>query len=125
MSEKVFPDMTPAQRERLALLAEECGELVQDVCKALRHGWDSHHPDTGNGNKTKLTEEAAHVLVAIALMVECGDIDPEWLYTEVERKIGRVWLYLHHNSDEAQRLAGRVDLVIGEAIARPESGCKG
>lgn len=26
-------------------LIEECGELIQALCKAERFGWDNHHPD--------------------------------------------------------------------------------
>lgn len=40
-----FNKLTPAQAERLAMLAEECGEVIQIVGKILRHGYDSHHPD--------------------------------------------------------------------------------
>ena len=40
-----FNKLTPAEAERLAMLAEECGEVVQIVGKILRHGYDSQHPD--------------------------------------------------------------------------------
>jgi hypothetical protein len=37
--------VTEAEKERLAMLAEEAGEIVQIIGKILRHGYDSHHPD--------------------------------------------------------------------------------
>ncbi len=40
-----FNQLTPAQAERLAMLAEECAEVIQIVGKILRHGYESHHPD--------------------------------------------------------------------------------
>lgn len=43
-----FNRLTPAQAERLAMLAEECGEVIQIVGKILRHGYDSWHPDQSN-----------------------------------------------------------------------------
>lgn len=39
-----FNKLTPAEAERLAMLAEECGEVIQIVGKILRHGYDSYHP---------------------------------------------------------------------------------
>lgn len=40
-----FNKLTPAEAERLAMLAEECGEVIQVIGKILRHGYDSYHPD--------------------------------------------------------------------------------
>lgn len=34
-----FNGLSPAEVERLALLAEECGEVIQTVGKILRHGY--------------------------------------------------------------------------------------
>jgi NTP pyrophosphatase (non-canonical NTP hydrolase) len=39
-----FNQLTPAEAERLAMLAEECGEVIQVIGKILRHGYDSYHP---------------------------------------------------------------------------------
>jgi len=47
--EKHFNGLSPAEAERLALLAEECGEVVQAVCKVLRHGYESTNPTLCNG----------------------------------------------------------------------------
>ncbi len=45
-----FNNLTPGAAERLAVLAEECGEVIQAVSKIQRHGYDSGHPrgDTSN-----------------------------------------------------------------------------
>jgi hypothetical protein len=37
-----FNQLTDAEAERLALLAEECGEVVQVIGKILRHGYESY-----------------------------------------------------------------------------------
>ena len=33
-----FNNLTPGEAERLAILAEECGEVIQIIGKILRHG---------------------------------------------------------------------------------------
>ena len=48
-----FNKLTPAEAERLAILAEECGEVIQVIGKILRHGYDSYHPDQ-QGTKPEL-----------------------------------------------------------------------
>lgn len=44
-----FNQLTPAQAELLALLAEECGECVQAIGKILRHGYGSSNPLLASG----------------------------------------------------------------------------
>ena len=39
-----FNKLTPAEAERLAMLSEEAGEIVQIVGKILRHGYESFNP---------------------------------------------------------------------------------
>lgn len=46
-SQTHFNGLSPAEAERLAILAEECSEVVQKVCKTLRNGYESTHPDGG------------------------------------------------------------------------------
>lgn len=40
-----YNKLTPAEAERLAMLAEECAEVIQVVGKILRHGYESFHPN--------------------------------------------------------------------------------
>ena len=40
----LFSKLTPPEIERLAMLSEECGEVIQVIGKILRHGYDSYHP---------------------------------------------------------------------------------
>lgn len=37
-------ELTPAQAERLQMLAEEASEVIKVCMKILRHGYASHHP---------------------------------------------------------------------------------
>jgi hypothetical protein len=44
--------MAEAERERLAMLAEEAGEIVQIIGKILRHGYESYHPEDSEKSQT-------------------------------------------------------------------------
>jgi hypothetical protein len=54
MEARMLPNLNPAQAERLAILAEECGEIVQVIGKILRHGFESTHPEGGPTNRQLL-----------------------------------------------------------------------
>lgn len=92
-----FNKLSPAQAERLALLAEECAETIQVIGKILRHGLDSHHPDDPHtSNRVLLARELAHVQVAADMLDEAGDFSAaEYLFAK-DRKRERIGKYLHH-----------------------------
>lgn len=57
-----FNNLTPAEAERLAMLAEECAEVIQIIGKIQRHGYDSYHPnDPRTTNRDLLAKELADV----------------------------------------------------------------
>jgi NTP pyrophosphatase (non-canonical NTP hydrolase) len=68
--------MTEAERERLAMLAEEAGEIVQIVGKILRHGYESYHPDDPLKvtNRQHLTNELQDIDGVVYGMVSNGDL---------------------------------------------------
>jgi hypothetical protein len=71
-----FNRLTPAEAERLAMLAEEAGEVVQAVTKILRHGYESYHPtDPGMNNRSILRAEIADLRAVWELMFEAGDVE--------------------------------------------------
>ncbi len=92
--------LTPAQAERLALLAEECGELVQAIGKVLRHGYDSHNPNdrTHRGNRADVEREAGQVIAVIDMMCEAGELDAGPVNGATAEKRLSVRKYLHHAS---------------------------
>ena len=58
--------MTEAERERLAMLAEEAGEIVQIVGKILRHGYESYHPDDPKKKQNRwILEDEINDLAAV------------------------------------------------------------
>ena len=71
-----FNGLTNAQSERLAMLAEEAGEIVQAVGKILRHGYTSKHPAylDGLNNRQMLEEELRDLLAVAQEMGERADI---------------------------------------------------
>jgi len=92
-----FNQLTPAEAERIALLMEECGEVIQACGKILRHGFDSCHPDGGDDNRRLLEIELGDVIMAKKLMNEEGDIADctvEGLAVLKRRTVGT---YLHHH----------------------------
>lgn len=99
-----FNKLTPAQAERLALLSEECGGVIQVIGKILRHGFDSTHPERGRTNRQWLEKELGGVEFAKSLLVENphgGELDLNreaigWAFAE---KGMRCFQYLHHNAD--------------------------
>lgn len=94
MSDKHFNNLTPAQAERLAMLAEECGEVIQIVGKILRHGYDSEHPITGKGNRQLLQKELCDVFAVAAQLHSDGvkghSVDD--LFSAWKKKL----MYSHH-----------------------------
>ena len=64
-----FNQLTPAEAERLAMLADEAGEIVQAVGKILRHGYESYHPENPNtNNRDLLAMEITDLLAVIEMM---------------------------------------------------------
>lgn len=91
-----FNKLTAAQDEALALLAEECAEVIHAVTKIQRHGFHSTHPVSSVPNVESLQKELGDVLAAIAIVkantvVEQGAIDEAR-----SNKLDVVAEFLHH-----------------------------
>lgn len=93
-----FNGLTPAQAERLALLLEECGEVIQIVGKILRHGLYSWNPEAvGSQTNIELLErELGDLTLAIALMAEASEVSTARIWELADKKRSRVRKYLHH-----------------------------
>lgn len=95
---KSFNKLSAAQIERLAILAEECGETVQAAMKVIRRGYDRKHPrKPGPTNRGHLEDEIGNVLNAIEMMVEAGDVRSKKIKASLESKRERVKKFLYHN----------------------------
>jgi NTP pyrophosphatase (non-canonical NTP hydrolase) len=90
--------LTQAENERIALLLEECGEVIQICGKILRHGYESYHPDSPDiSNRTLLEKELGDVTAAIELMISSKDIDKTRLKSNRLKKLVDVEKWLHFN----------------------------
>jgi hypothetical protein len=91
-----FNQLTPAQAERLAMLAEECGEVIQIVGKILRHGYDNHHPnDPTTTNRHLLIKELSDVNAVLQAMGRA-----ELINANLNNNPVKIWAqklrYTHH-----------------------------
>ncbi len=100
---KTIPNLSPAQYERLALIAEEAGEIVQAIGKILRHGYESTHPTGGPTNRHLLEIEIGDLGCAIDLSVGAGDLSEEAIAAACFSKEARVGKYLHHQTPNPDR----------------------
>ena len=108
MSTNHFNGLSEAEAERLALLAEECGEVIQAVSKVLHHGYESRNPKVPFSlrNRDLLANELGHVMHAMQRMIEARDfrqLDLELSQNEKSRSIGQ---WLHHQADLSIRCTG-------------------
>lgn len=99
-----FNNLTPAQAERLALLAEECGQAIHVIGKILRHGYDSTHPDGGRTNRQLLEKQLGDIEFAKSLLCEnpnggAPDLNREAIGQAHAEKGMTCYRYLHHNVD--------------------------
>jgi len=93
-----FNRLTPAEAERLALLAEEMGEAIQAIGKVLRHGYESTHPEGGPTNREELEHECGDVRHAMIRLCDAGDLDKQRIHDCADMKAKTVSRYMHHSA---------------------------
>ena len=93
-----FNQLTPAEAERLAILSEECGEVIQAIGKILRHGYDSKHPDGGPTNRGQLELELGDILCIGRLMCNENDIRKSAIEDRAKTKPAKLIKFTHHQS---------------------------
>lgn len=93
-----YNGLTPGEAERLAILAEEAGEIVRSVGKILRHGYDGYHPSKPDhlGNRGELEMEIGDLGGIVAMMFDAGDISEDKVIKQVAAKRPRIMKYAHH-----------------------------
>lgn len=99
VSFKYSNNLSDAELERLAYLAEECGEVIQVIGKIIRHGYESHNPfdPETKSNRTLLTMELTNVLQAMTRMKVNQD-QPGLLIQEINYHNKNAWW--HHQTEE-------------------------
>lgn len=92
--------LTPAERERLVLLMEECAEVIQIASKVLRHGYESHHPHGGPTNRAELEKEMGDVRYSMIMLCVAGDTNKSQIHQYAYDKAQSVQQYLHFQPKE-------------------------
>lgn len=93
--------LSPAERERLEMLVEECGEVIHEACKALRHGYECYHPaDPGRDNRARLRAEIIDLSAILALVARQDGL----AVTDAERQAAedRKARYTYHQTVTAR-----------------------
>lgn len=108
-----IPNLSLAETERLALLAEELCEAGQVIGKILRHGYESTHPDGGPTNRQLLEDELGHVEMSVDLLRNYGDIDARRIDSAYDDKLARVGRWMHHNKINMFSAAPRKEVGNG------------
>jgi NTP pyrophosphatase (non-canonical NTP hydrolase) len=73
-------------QETLDILQEECAEVIVEVSKCRRFGFDSVHYKTGVKHSDMLEIEIGDVLAMVDLLLDQGVIDQEGLDKARENK---------------------------------------
>ena len=96
--------LTASERERLEILAEECGEVVQAAMKVLRHGYDAYNPHEASplDNRDRLEKEIGDVRAIVQMMVDADDLRMAQIVRWQKDKPGRMAPYLHHQQKASQ-----------------------
>ena len=87
-----------AQHERLSVLSEECGEVVQAISKVVRHGIDGKWKENPS-NREHLEIELGDLFHSIDVLIENGDVDPTKIehYKRLKRSRIKPYLYFEEN----------------------------
>lgn len=94
-----FNGLSSAEAERLALLVEECAEVIQAATKVLRHGYESQNPMRETScptNRMDLVSELGHLEHAVHRLCEAGDVESLGIVASAQSKAERIGRWLHH-----------------------------
>jgi len=98
MNKPHFNKLSNAELERLACLAEECGEVIQVIGKVIRHGYADSHPKYGNKpTRAMLEQEIADLQLIIDLMIREKDIDSFKMFDYYKLKSDKINKSLRYN----------------------------
>jgi hypothetical protein len=94
--EQHFNNLTPAEQERLVIVQEECAEVIQIICKILRHGYESYHPDDDTKSNRELLEKELGDLTENIDRLCVRDVNRTQIEHFAKQKRKNIVQYLHH-----------------------------
>ena len=96
--------MTMDRTEHLLVcLAEECGEVVQAVGKALRFGLEDSRPEAMATNAQDISREINDLIAVVELLEECGALPRHHTIRDIEAKKAKVEAFMKY-AEECGRL---------------------
>jgi hypothetical protein len=81
--------LSPAEAERLAVLAEDLGNASATVGAILRHGYEAGQPGGGASNRDGLAGNLGELIAAAALLASASDLDVKTIYGGVPERLAR------------------------------------
>lgn len=102
-----FNQLSPAEAERLACLAEECGEVIQAVGKILRHGYEDYSPfdETQTTNRKHLEREIGDLSAVIDTMRFANDVSDLRIHRAANEKLTKLPRWTHHQPNSQSMTA--------------------
>lgn len=88
-----------AQTERLVLLVEECGEVIQAATKILRYGYDGVY-ESGVLNRHQIELEIGDVLAVTDLLIGGDDVDSDSIELYAKEKKKKLKRNTLHQGDQ-------------------------
>jgi NTP pyrophosphatase (non-canonical NTP hydrolase) len=107
-----------AEAERLAILMEEMGEALQAMGKVIRHGWLSvdptKKPEDQTTNQDDLTRELGHVMAALEIVAQAGDVSGKAVALSGRAKLQgiRRWMHCAENIEAADKALAAITVYV-------------
>lgn len=95
-----FNSLTPAQAERLAILAQAAAALGVAIARCQQHGLASFNLQTGEINLHALSKEVGAVVAATGLMVLAQDIRRDSCDSFANLAAEQMYRLSHHQQPE-------------------------
>lgn len=94
-------DVTPAERELLTYLVQECVEIAKEATKAMLYGWDPVDPHTSvvYDNRAALEIELGDFVAVTDKMIGAGMVQKEPIAKAAMAKHDRMALYTRYQPD--------------------------
>ena len=99
MKLKFDTELSDAQRELFACLAEEAAEVVQAVGKILRHGLYSYGHGSGETNQEVLAREIGDLEYVVKRLIDGRQVDAMSISTAKHEKAAKFLKYTHFQLD--------------------------
>jgi NTP pyrophosphatase (non-canonical NTP hydrolase) len=100
--DQIIEQPTPAQLERLAIVVEETGEVLKEIGKILRFGYEAHHPDRMETNRQALTRELGDLTAGVGFLIGMGDISGDDVSAQALVKQERIEHWSHFQTQALQ-----------------------